>query len=100
VKKLRQAHPNTPILLAEDSNFQNVSPTQKGVVLRAAFEKLKAEGTKNLHLLSSRGMLRTDGEGTVDGCHPSDLGMMRLADAFTKILIPIVHESELQTTVK
>ena len=43
--------PNTPILLAEDSNFQNVCPTEKGRILRAAIEKLTAEGVKNLHFL-------------------------------------------------
>ena len=30
VNRLRQSHPKTPILLAEDSNFQNVCPTEKG----------------------------------------------------------------------
>jgi lysophospholipase L1-like esterase len=93
VGRLRQARPDTPILLAEDSSFQNVCPTEKGVVLRAAYEKLKAAGVKNLHFLPSRDMLGTDGEGTVDGCHPNDLGMARLADAFAKALIPIVQES-------
>ena len=100
VKRLRQAHPNTPILLAEDSSFRNVSPTEKGRILRTAFEKLKAEGVKNLHFLSSQGMLGTDSEGTVDGCHPNDLGMMRLADAFAKALMPLVQESPPQTTIK
>lgn len=98
VRKLRQAHPNTPILLVEDYNIQNVCPTKMGVVLRAVNEKLKAESVANLHFLSSQDMLGTDGEGTVDGCHPTDLGMMRLADAFTKKLAPIVHESQPQAT--
>jgi lysophospholipase L1-like esterase len=100
VKRLRQDHPNTPILLAEDSSFQNVSPTLKGVALRIAYKKLKAEGVANLYFLSSQDMLGTDGEGTVDGCHPNDLGMMRLADAFTKALSSIIQESQPQTTVK
>ena len=81
VKILRAAHPTTPILLVEDSNFMNVCPTEKGRILRAIGEKLTAEGVKNLHCLSNQNMLGDDGEATVDGCHPSDLGMMRQADA-------------------
>lgn len=94
VKRLRLAHPNTPILLAEDSSFRNVSPTEKGRVLRTAFDKLKAEGVKNLYFLSSQNMLGTDGEGTVDGCHPNDLGMTRLADAFVQSLSPMVRDAK------
>jgi hypothetical protein len=69
-----------------------------GVVLRTVYDKLKAEGAANLHFLANRDMLGTDGEGTVDGCHPSDLGMMRMADAFAKKLASIVQESRPQTT--
>ena len=48
-------------------------------------------GVKHLHFLASKDMLGEDTEGTVDGCHPNDLGMMRLADAFSKALRPILH---------
>jgi len=100
VRRLRQTRPNTPILLVEDYRIQNVSPTQMGVVLRTVYGRLKAEGITNLHFLSSQNMLGTDGEGTVDGCHPNDLGMMRLADGFAKELAPIVQESQPQATNK
>ena len=88
----RAAHPDTPILLAEDSNFQNVSPTEKGRVLRNIYQKLTTEGVKNLHFLSSQGMLGDDAEGTVDGCHPNDLGMLRMADAFVASLRPLLKD--------
>jgi lysophospholipase L1-like esterase len=92
VKKLRASHPTTPILLAEDSSFQNECPTPKGRLLRSAYEKLTAAGVKNLHFLASRDMLGDDSEGTVDGCHPNDVGMMRMAEAFVKTLRPILLE--------
>jgi lysophospholipase L1-like esterase len=91
VEKLRASHPNTPILLAEDSSFQNKCPTEKGRALRAAYQMLTDAGVKHLHFLASKDMLGEDTEGTVDGCHPNDLGMMRLADAFSKALRPILH---------
>lgn len=94
VNRLRQSHPQTPILLAEDSNFQDVCPTERGRILRAAIEKLTAAGVKNLHFLSSRGMLGDDDEGTVDGCHPNDLGMMRQAEGFVKAIRPLLNKEK------
>jgi lysophospholipase L1-like esterase len=92
VEKLRAAHPNTPILLAEDSSVANQCPTEKGRRLRAAYTQLTAAGVKNVHFLASKGMLGDDSEGTVDGCHPNDLGMMRMADAFIKAIRPLLPE--------
>lgn len=86
LKTLRAARPTTPIWLAEDGNVSNVCPTEKGRLLRQIQQKLSAEGMKNLYLIPSQGMLGEDTEGTVDGCHPNDLGMMRQAEVFFKAL--------------
>ena len=89
VRKLRKMRPDTPILLVEDANFMNQSPTPKGRVLRTLYEQLTQEGIDHLHFLSSQGMLGTDSEGTVDGTHPNDLGMMRQATTFIEALPPL-----------
>lgn len=94
VRKLRSVHPDTPILLAEDSSFKNTTPTEKGRLLRVVYENLKKAGVKNIHFLSNADMLGRDSEGTVDGCHPNDLGMMRQAEVFTKALRPILRNAE------
>jgi len=90
VKVLRKARPSTPILLVEDSSVNNTTPTEKGAILRRIYEDLKADGIRDLHLLSNRDMLGTDGDGTVDGCHPNDLGMMRQATVFGRSLATLV----------
>lgn len=90
VRELRKARPDTPILLAEDSSVRNVTPTEKGRILRSIHEKLVNEGMKGLHFLSNADMLGNDGEGTVDGTHPNDLGMMRQAAVFVKALRPLL----------
>jgi len=89
VKKLRSVRPGTPILLAEDCNVHNTTPTEKGAILRGIYEGLKSEGITGLHFLSNRDMLGTDGDGTVDGCHPNDVGMMRQAAVFSESLAAI-----------
>jgi hypothetical protein len=91
VKRLRLARPNTPIVLAEDSSVQNICPTEKGRLLRAIYKNLVAGGIENLHFLSNQNMLGDDGDGTVDGCHPNDLGMARQAIVFTKALTPVLQ---------
>jgi len=90
VRTLRSVRPNTPILLAEDSSVSNTTPTEKGAILRQIYEDLKTEGIPNLYFLSNRDMLGTDGDGTVDGCHPNDIGMMRQAAVFSKSLAAIL----------
>lgn len=94
VRQLRKSHPATPILLVEDSNFRTITPTDKGRILCAVYDKLTKEGMTNLHFLSNAEMLGDDFEGTVDGCHPNDLGMMRQATVFIRSLRPILPSSE------
>ncbi|MDB5386026.1 MAG: hypothetical protein JWM11_1672 [Planctomycetaceae bacterium] len=90
VKTLRAAHPETPILLVEDRSYTNsflVSSsrernTTSRAALKQAYEKLLAEGVKNLGYLTGEQLLGDDGEGTVDSSHPTDLGFLRQAEAF------------------
>ena len=80
IRALRERRPDTPILLAEDCNVFGRAPTSKSLLMRAIYDKLKAEDPARwakLHYLEAKDMLGHDGEGTVDGCHPNDLGMMR-----------------------
>ena len=95
VKVLRDAHPSTPILLLEQRAwansalvpFQAKSHAEKCAALRGAYDKLIAEGTKDLHYRTGGDeLLGADGEGTTDGSHPNDLGMMRYADALEPTL--------------
>ncbi len=93
VRRLRQAHPNTPILLAEDCSVSNTTPTRKGALVRKIYGDMQSEGIADLHFLSNENMLGDDGDGTVDGVHPNDLGMMRQAAAFNQSLAGILNVS-------
>lgn len=94
VKTLRKVRPDTPILLVEDSNYKGISPTEKGRRLRIVYDKLVKDGVKGLHLLANTDMLGADAEGTVDGCHPNDLGMMRQSAVFIKVLSSLLKEAK------
>jgi hypothetical protein len=89
IRKLREKRPGTPLLLAEDCNAFEQAPTSKSRILRGIYDKLKAEDAalwKNLHYLEAKEMLGHDGEGTVDGSHPNDLGMLRMGEVFGQAL--------------
>ncbi|MBR6588573.1 MAG: SGNH/GDSL hydrolase family protein [Kiritimatiellae bacterium] len=82
LRKLRAAHPDTPIVMAEQCDVTLGGRGPKDRFVRALYEKLIAEGWKNLVYLPKDRMYSGDGDGTVDGCHPNDKGMEELAAAF------------------
>ena len=94
VRTLRAARPRTPIVLVEGRVFPNafVIPDRRAAhdeshaALRSIFEKLQNEGVTGLYYLKSDDLIGQDGEGTVDGSHPTDLGMVRYADAYEVLL--------------
>ena len=89
VNLLRERHRSTPILLLDERIWASAplvphlieNHKQRSAELTSAYDKLKSAGVENLHYRGGDDLLGTDGEATTDGSHPSDLGMMRYADA-------------------
>jgi hypothetical protein len=98
VRTLRQAHPETPILLVEDRTYgdafllagQRSRHETSRAAYKAAYERLLAAGVTGLHYLPGETLLGRDGEDTVDGSHPTDLGFMRQAETMAKALRPLL----------
>jgi hypothetical protein len=94
VHQLRNAHPDTPIVLVEDRRNTNawLTPARDAhhnanhAALRESFAALQAEGVTGLYYIPGDWLLGHDGEGTTDGSHPNDLGFMRQADVFELVL--------------
>ena len=82
IRNLRAKRPDVPIVMAEACDVFCRGPGGKDRIMKALYEKLLAEGWTNLVYLPKDGMYSGDTEGTVDGCHPNDLGMMSMAKAF------------------
>ena len=82
IRNLRAKRPDVPIVMAEQCDVFCGGPNAKDRFMRALYEKFLSEGWKNLVYLPKTDMYNGDFEGTVDGCHPNDLGMMTMADAF------------------
>jgi hypothetical protein len=102
IEILRAARPETPILLVEDRSYGDsflISSKRERnrtsrEALRRVYKELKADGVKQLYYLEGEHLLGDDNEGTVDSSHPTDLGFMRQAAAFTEALEPILGASE------
>ena len=100
VKKIRETHEKTPILLVEDRSFTSTRffPARKKrhqknrIALKNAFKELQDLGVKNIFYLDGDNLLGQDGEAATDGSHPSDLGMVRYADAYEPALRAILRQ--------
>lgn len=100
VETIRGQRPDVPILLVEDRTYADAFLVQSRrtrnessrVALRQAFEAMQSDGIPLLYYLEGDTLLGPDGEDTVDGSHPTDLGFMRQADAFEKALRPLLTD--------
>src|SRR5207302_1790558 len=93
VRALRRTR-DQPIVLVENIVYQTgwieAEPREaylaKNAALRAAHAALVGSGIRDLHYVAGEALLGDDGEGTVDGVHPTDLGFTRMAAAIAPAL--------------
>ena len=98
VELLKKQKPEIPVLLVggfmNESYFfnprseVNEKVARKHRELNRAYETLKKSGVTKLHFRRGDGLIGHDHEGTVDGIHPNDVGMMRIAEG----LLPVIKK--------
>ena len=89
VEQLKKTRADVPVLLVEgflsQSNYFNPAVNEtivkKRKELKRAFDALRTRGIKKVHYLTGEGLIGNDHEGTVDGIHPNDIGMLRMAQS-------------------
>ena len=98
VKLLKEKRPEVPVLLVEAFYYVNgfTKPedsenARKNRELLRAYETLLKSGITELYYQKGDGMIGDDFEGTVDGVHPNDLGMMRIADFLEPAIKKIIR---------
>ena len=98
VKLLKKKRPEVPVLLVEAFYYENGFVKQeesgnekKNIELQRAFKTLKESGIKELYYKKGDGLIGYDHEGTVDGVHPNDLGMMRIAESLKPAIQKIIR---------
>ncbi len=88
IEILRQRHPSTPILIHENVYYPTtrVVPSRlhrveaSNAVLNKIVKQRNAKGDHNISIIPACDLTVDDGNTTVDGTHPTDLGFLRMAD--------------------
>lgn len=97
VKYLKEKRPDVPVLLVEAFYYVNgfVKPLEsenekKNRELERAYNTLKSSGIRGLYYRKGDGLIGDDYEGTVDGVHPNDIGMLRIAESLEPTIRKLV----------
>jgi len=98
VRTIRASRPAAPIIMVGSLPFANADfveqkrekHNRRKKDYAQAIADLQAQGIGGLHYVSGEDILGTDGEGTVDGIHATDLGFMRFADVLEPVLRPLI----------
>ena len=84
LRKVRKAHPDVPIICASRPCFPlNPEEIARRDLIASNVEKLRAEGDKLISFVPGNELIALGGiDGTVDYCHPTDLGFYSMAIRF------------------
>ena len=97
IQTIRSAHSQAPIIVVESITYQSdwlhfeSRSEPKNVALREVYGALVAGGMEYLHYVEGAAYLGDDGEATVDGVHPTDVGFMRQAKTLERVLRPLLN---------
>ncbi|MBX7245365.1 MAG: SGNH/GDSL hydrolase family protein [Candidatus Sumerlaeaceae bacterium] len=93
VEAIRLTHPVTPILFMGQSMISPAAhPSERTRDLEFAVQSLQKAGAQNIMFVPPDDFIGSDGEGTVDGIHYTDIGMQRQAQALYPIVAIVLRE--------
>jgi len=101
ILRLRELRPDTPIVFVEDfprTNSWVLSKTrneieEKNRKCREIAAELVDNGLRGFYYLEGLDFIGTDGEASIDGIHPTDVGFIRAADCLEPTLRQILCDA-------
>jgi lysophospholipase L1-like esterase len=102
-KRIRETHPDIPILLLSRPGFNTFSKkgnsrsddsiARRDVVIDT-FRAARAEGDERVWYIDGESFFSgpDETECTVDGVHPNDIGMLKMADSVHQTMLRILNE--------
>ncbi|MBR5743124.1 MAG: SGNH/GDSL hydrolase family protein [Clostridia bacterium] len=87
-RAVREAHPDLPIVVMSRPKYRLTKDEKERLrIIRETVSKAKAAGDEKVFLLDGKALTRLcRDEGTVDGCHPTDLGFFAMARALEELI--------------
>ncbi|MBQ4090187.1 MAG: hypothetical protein IJC56_09985 [Clostridia bacterium] len=90
-KRVRAAHPDMPVIIMTKPDFDSnpEDSTVRREVIRRTYTNALAAGDKNVYFLDGEQFFGNFARDmcTVDGCHPNDLGFLRMAESVYAMLL-------------
>ncbi|MBQ6021276.1 MAG: hypothetical protein IJL26_13975 [Clostridia bacterium] len=85
---VRTSRPDLPVVMMSRPRYRLTEDEEKRrAIVRATYENAVGRGDKNVYFLDGPALMATAGDdGTVDGCHPNDLGFFSMANALGPLL--------------
>ena len=85
---VRKAHPDIPIvMMARPVFFNSPELESRNNIIKATYDYARKNGDENVYFIPSASLMELcEDNGTVDGCHPTDLGFKSMANAVIKVL--------------
>lgn len=93
-RAIRETQPELPVVMLSAPIF---APdewwAQRRAIVKETYRNALAAGDKNVYYIDGTSLMALCGnEGTVDDCHPTDLGFASMAAAVTEVLRPLLGE--------
>lgn len=97
--KIRAAHPQLPIVMvSRPQSPKSVPPhaqedaDKRFAIIKQTYDAAVAAGDQNVWLIDGRQIMTgiAEGDGTVDGCHPNDVGFYSMATVIGAVIKEIL----------
>lgn len=87
-KEIRESKPNLPIIIMTRPKYDLTKEEKiRREIIKRTYENAKNNGDNDVYFIDGKSLMRLcHDEGTVDACHPNDLGFYSMAMAVIKVL--------------
>ncbi len=95
-KRFREKNPELPIIIISKPDFNpyEFDDIQRRNVIYSTYINAINNGDKNVYYIDGESLFKDEGRDscTVDGCHPNDLGFMRMAETIGYIIKKVIKQ--------
>lgn len=91
-RRIRKVRPELPIIMMSRPKYHlTAEDAQRLEIIKTTYENAVNSGDKNVYLLEGKKLFELAGcDGSVDNCHPNDLGFASMAKALGDVLEKIL----------